>query len=314
VRKVTRQIYFYDINLQKYNEENGFEVSKKFGEDLKYIFNKFNDLPFDKGKLNYSRYLKKANGTYDFIEIDEITDNVIKGKLINVDDSGLTYYEEQGMITLLKETLSESASVAEISHFIICLDSQIMAFEYNAKSSRAPSLANYIKEKLKMEYYIEFKNLINKNKKILFNSITHVKEFEFTTSSKLLLSSKATKDGFFCAADAALALTNNETDVEQTITIKVKPKRITKKNKQPYYDAEKLKKSINEMNFGIDEPEKYFKLDIVGVNELNEKIAVNYTNDLITSSIILGPNEKYSSDFYEKIEEAYNKVYNKYIR
>lgn len=314
MRKIKRQIYFYDINLQKCNKENGFEVSKNYAEDLKHIFNKFSNLPFDKGNLNYSMYSKKANGTYDFIQVDEITDKTIKGKLINIDDSGLTYYEEQGKLKLLKETLSELASVAEISHFIIYLDSHIMAFEYNAKSSHAPSLANYIKEKMGMEYYIEFKNLINRNKKRLFNSITHVREFEFSTSSKLLLSSRAAKDGFFGAADAALALTNNETDVEQTITIKVKPKRITKKNKQPYYDAEKLKKSINEMNFGIDEPEKYFKLDIVGVNELNEKIAVNYTNDLITSGISLEPNETKSTDFYKKIEEAYNKVYNKYVR
>lgn len=132
-------------------------------------------------------------------------------------------------------------------------------------------------------------------------------------SSKLLLANQASKSGFFSAADATLALTNNETDVEQIITIKMKPKRVTKKNNNPYYDAEKLKNSINEMKFEVDNPENYFKLDIVGYNELNEKIAVNYTNEFITSGIILDQNKTESSDFFEKIDEAYKKITNKYL-
>lgn len=313
MRKITRQIYFYEINLQKLDREKGFLLSQNYKEDLKDIFNKISVFPFDKTNLDYSMYLKKSNGTYDFIEIDEITDDVIKGKLINIDDSGLTYYEEQGKVRSLKERLPELASVAQISHFIIYLESNIMAFEYNVKSSHAPSLANYIREKLKMEYYIEFKNLVNRNKKKLFNSITKVKSFEFMASSKLLLANQASKSGFFSAADATLALTNNETDVEQIITIKMKPKRVTKKNVNPYYDAEKLKNSINEMNFEVDNPENYFKLDIVGYNELNEKIAVNYTNEFITTCIVLDPNKIESLDFFEKIDEAYKKITNKYL-
>lgn len=315
MRKIKRQIYFYDIELQTYDKEtNSYVLSKDFKKDIQELFCSFDKMPFDKEHLDYSMYLKKANGTYDFVEIDTINDNYIEGKLINADDSGLTRYEENGKIKFLKDTISSTASIAEISHFVIFLDMKVMAFEYNAKSSHSPSLANYIKTKLKMKYWIEFKNLLNKNKQKKFNSLQQIKSFKFTTSSKFLLSEKASNKGFFKAASAALDLTKRTTDVEQTITIEIKPNRITKKNKQPYYDAEELKNSINELKMEDEDTEKYFKLDIVGINELNEQIAVNYSRDILTTGITLEPDQIESENFYEKIKEAYNNIYNKYIK
>ena len=192
MRKIKRQIYFYDIELQTYDKEtNSYVLSKDFKKDIQELFCSFDKMPFDKEHLDYSMYLKKANGTYDFVEIDTINDNYIEGKLINADDSGLTRYEENGKIKFLKDTISSTASIAEISHFVIFLDMKVMAFEYNAKSSHSPSLANYIKTKLKMKYWIEFKNLLNKNKQKKFNSLQQIKSFKFTTSSKFLLNEKA---------------------------------------------------------------------------------------------------------------------------
>ncbi len=315
MRKIKRQIYFYDIELQTYDKEtNSYVLSKDFKKDIQELFCSFDKMPFDKEHLDYSMYLKKANGTYDFVEIDTINDNYIEGKLINADDSGLTRYEENGKIKFLKDTISSTASIAEISHFVIFLDMKVMAFEYNAKSSHSPSLANYIKTKLKMKYWIEFKNLLNKNKQKKFDSLQQIKSFKFTTSSKFLLSEKASNKGFFKAASAALDLTKRTTDVEQTITIEIKPNRITKENKQPYYDAEELKNSINELKIEDEDTEKYFKLDIVGINELNEQIAVNYSRDILTTGITLEPDQIESENFYEKIKEAYTNIYNKYIK
>ncbi len=315
MRKIKRQIYFYDIELQTYDKEtSSYVLSKDFKKDIQELFCSFDKMPFDKEHLDYSMYLKKANGTYDFVEIDTINDNYIEGKLINADDSGLTRYEENGKIKFLKDTISSTASIAEISHFVIFLDMKVMAFEYNAKSSHSPSLANYIKTKLKMKYWIEFKNLLNKNKQKKFNSLQQIKSFKFTTSSKFLLSEKASNKGFFKAASAALDLTKRTTDVEQTITIEIKPNRITKENKQPYYDAEELKNSINELKIEDEDTEKYFKLDMVGINELNEQIAVNYSRDILTTGITLEPDQIESENFYEKIKEAYTNIYNKYIK
>lgn len=315
MRKIKRQIYFYDIELQTYDKEtNSYVLSKDFKKDIQELFCSFDKMPFDKEHLDYSMYLKKANGTYDFVEIDTINDNYIEGKLINADDSGLTRYEENGKIKFLKDTISSTASIAEISHFVIFLDMKVMAFEYNAKSSHSPSLANYIKTKLKMKYWIEFKNLLNKNKQKKFDSLQQIKSFKFTTSSKFLLSEKASNKGFFKAASAALDLTKRTTDVEQTITIEIKANRITKENKQPYYDAEELKNSINELKIEDEDTEKYFKLDIVGINELNEQIAVNYSRDILTTGITLEPDQIESENFYEKIKEAYTNIYNKYIK
>lgn len=315
MRKIKRQIYFYDIELQTYDKEkNFFLLSKDFKKDIQELFCSFEKLPFDKEHLDYSMYLKKANGTYDFVEIDTINDNYIEGKLINADDTGLTRYEENGKIKFLKDTISSTASIAEVSHFVIFLDMKIMAFEYNAKSSHSPSLANYIKTKLELKYWIEFKNLLNKNKQKKFNSLQQVRSFKFTTSSKFLLSEQASNKGFFKAASAALDLTKRTTDVEQTITIEIKPNRITKESKQPYYDAEELKNSINELKIEDEDTEKYFKLDIVGINELNEQISVNYSKDILTTEITLEPDQIESENFYEKIKEAYTNIYNKYIK
>lgn len=276
---------------------------------MKNLFNGFKKLPFDKENLDYSMYLRKINGTYDFVKIDTINDTYIEGKLINTDDSGLTYYEENGEIKFLKDTISKSASIAEISHFVFFLDTGILAFEYNAKSSHSRSLSNYIKTKMGNDYLIEFENLLNKNREKRFNSIKQVKSFKFSTSSKYLLSSDASNKGFFKAASAALDLIKGNTDAEQTIKIEIRPKRITKKNKQPYYDAEELKASINELN----NPDGNFKLDIIGINELNEQIVINYSNDILTQRITLKSTEIESKKFYNKIEELYNKVYKKYI-
>ena len=176
MRNIERQIYFYEVKLEKYyKEENKIAISDNYKEDMKNLFSKFDKFPFDKNNIDYSRYLKKNNGTYDFIKVDNITDQYIEGKLINSDDSGLTYYEINGEIKFLKDTITKSASIAEISHFIIFLDSKIMAFEYNAKSSHSPSLANYINTKLNGEYDIRFLNLKIQQKRILFSRMKFTK-------------------------------------------------------------------------------------------------------------------------------------------
>lgn len=314
MRKIKRQIYFYDIELQKYIEDNNtFINSKDFKKDITELFKSFENIPFDKNNLDYSMYLKKNNGTYDFVKIDNIDENYIEGKLINSDDSGLTQYEENGEIKFLKDTISSTASIAEVSHFVIFLSTHILAFEYNAKSSHSPSLANYIKTKLDFKYMIEFKNLLKGTSDKKFNSLKQIKSFKFSTSSKFLSRQDASNKGFFKAASAVLDLTQGRTDVEQNITIEVKPKRITKENKQPYYDAEELKNSINELKLSEGNPEQYFKLDIVGINELEEQISLNYSNDILTKEINLEPNEIESKNFYSKIKSAYNNVYTNYI-
>ena len=57
MRKINRQIYFYEVELQKYSkEENSYLISKNYKEDMKELFGKFKDLPFDKENLNISGF------------------------------------------------------------------------------------------------------------------------------------------------------------------------------------------------------------------------------------------------------------------
>ena len=160
MRKIVRNIYYYEIELKVF-KDGDMKISDDFENDCKKMFLSFNDLVFDKNDFTKSKYLKKQNGTYDFIHIDSMDDECITGKLINCDDSGLTYYEKDGEIQFIREVLQEKM-VAEVSHFIIFFKERILAFEYNAKSSHAPSLANYIITKNEF-YNIKFMNLLNKN-------------------------------------------------------------------------------------------------------------------------------------------------------
>ena len=106
MKKINRQVYFYEVDLQKFNSENkSFEKSENYVEDLKNIFSKFDVLSADKENLQQSIYCQKNNGTYDFIKVDNIDGNYIEGKLVNSDDNGLTYYEEKGEIKFLKEVI-----------------------------------------------------------------------------------------------------------------------------------------------------------------------------------------------------------------
>lgn len=314
MKKINRQVYFYEVELQKTNKEkNGdFEVVENYEEALKGIFLKLSILSADKDKTEQSMYYKKTNGTYDFIKIDNIDDEYIEGKLVNSDDKGLTYYEENGEIKFLRDVITEKASVAEVSHFIFFLKSKILVFEYNSKCSHAPSLANYINEKTQRNYFIHFKNLLNLNKKKRIESMLKIKSFTFTGSSKLFLTNEVNDGGLIGAMGSAFKLSNNETDVEQIITIAMRPKIVTKKHKNPYYDSTDLKKIIEKLEKTAKEEDKLYKLDLVGYNELNEMIVVNYTNDIVTGSIKIDYNESESKYIYEKLKEAYNKVYSKF--
>lgn len=107
MRNIYRQIYFYDTKLTIYDKDkNTYVAVPNYKEEITKLFKSFEQLKYDKINLQDSRYLPKANGTYDFIKIDEINADCIKGKLINSDDSGLQYYEENGELKFLKDVIT----------------------------------------------------------------------------------------------------------------------------------------------------------------------------------------------------------------
>lgn len=210
--------------------------------------------------------------------------------------------------------LQEIGSISEIAHFIVFLDTKIMAFEYNAKCSRAPSLKNYINTKYEGKYFLDLYNLQDKNRIEKFKKIDKIKKFNFTTSSKFLASQDASQaKGIFKAAFATLDLAQNDTDLEQIIKIEMSPVRKMKDSQNPYYDATLVKNSITEAS-NIENDQIPFKLDIVGYNELNEEIRVNYFKDIIVETIALKPEQVSSNNFYEKISNCYTKTYNRYVK
>lgn len=311
MRKLTRSIYFYKVNIAKYEKEpkNQFVESTDFKNDIKNIFDNLKILKYDKQNLEESLYERKYNGTYDFVTIEEIDDKHICGKLINTDDSGLTYYEKNGILKPLNK------NIAEVSHFYINLETQIMAFEYNSKCSHASSLSSYLCNKCKNLYRISFVNLQNKRTLERFNKIKHISKFEFKTSSKLLEINKAAKTNkLFIAVGATYDLTNNSSDVDQMITLKIKNKSLSKKQKKekqnPFFSAEQLKEDLASITNLTED--KDFLLDITGYSELNEKIRVNYFRDLITGSITI-EDDKSSATFYAKLKDCYFKTYKEYI-
>lgn len=311
MRKLIRSIYFYEVNVLKYEKEpnNQYIDSTDFTNDITNIFNNLKILNYDKQNLSQSLYEKKYNGTYDFVAIEEIDDKHICGKLINTDDSGLTYYEKNGVLKPLNE------NIAEVSHFYIDLETHIMAFEYNSKCSHASSLSNYLCIKNKNLYRITFVNLQNKKTLDRFNKINMISKFEFKASSKLLELNKSAKNNkLFLAVGATYDLTNNTSDIEQMITLKIRNKALNKKQRKekqnPYFSAEQLKHDLSNITDLTED--KAFQLDITGYSELNEKIRVNYFQDLITGSITI-EDDRASSVFYKKLKECYFKTYQEYI-
>lgn len=319
MRKLSRNVYFYEVGLSKYEQEsnNTYVETNNFSEDMKNLFSGLEELDCDKQNLENSLYEKKASGTYDFVIIDKIDEHYIYGKLINSDDSGLTYFEENGVIKPLSEKLDNNISIAEISHFCINLDTKIMAFEYNAKCSHASSLSNYLYKKWKQLFRISFMNLQNKETLRRFNKIKRIAKFEFKASSKLLeLNNISSSNKLFLALNATYGLSNNSSEIGQLITLKMQNQTLTKKQKKegktPYFDAQQLKNDISDIT-NLTEDTKEFKLDIVGLSELNEKIRVNYFKDLITSNISLD-SDLSSEAFYKKLTECYLKTYQEYIK
>ena len=132
---------------------------------------------------------------------------------------------------------------------------------------------------------------------------------------------KTLTKGPFKAATAALEIIDDANDMEQQITIIVAPKhRITKENKNPYYNADEFKEEIKKANnLSIDNIQNEnniknaFELDITGMTEFNEQVRVNYTNDIIISKIKLDSTDIESKTFYEKMKENYIKIKGEYI-
>lgn len=243
--------------------------------------------------------------------IEEKDEKHICGKLINTDDSGLTYYEEKGELKPLNKV-----NLAEISHFYIDLENELMAFEYNSKCSHASSLASYFCCKSKGMYMVSLVNLQSKETLNRFNRISKISSFEFETSTVLLNSNKASQNNkLFIALRTTAQLANKNNQNNQIITLKIKDIPVRKKERElgrkPYFSAEQIKEDLTEIT-SLTEDQK-FKLDIVGYSELNEKIRVNYFRDLIIGSIILEKDDTSSSTIYEKIKECYLKTYREYI-
>lgn len=320
MRRIERQIYYYEVVLEKYDKEkNSFPISNDYKNDLKDLFLKFEKLPFDKKNIDFSRYLKKNNGTYDFVKIDNITDKYIEGKIINSDDSGLTYYEINGEVKFIKDKLQDSASIAEIAHFVIYLDTKIMCFEYNAKASHSPSLSNYINEKSEGNYRISLKNLQSKNKEEKIKALEKLKKVRFSTSGKLLDLKNARENKIISALSSTLSSLKTVTYEDYKISIEIQPINSRKKGLS-FLDAKEIKETLNKVKEAAMknsenklEEESYFEFDVEGFNDLNEQIVVNYTRDFIKSKITLDPTQITSEKFYEKINEGYNKIYKKYI-
>ena len=194
-----------------------------------------------------------------------------------------------------------------------------MAFEYNAKCSRAPSLKNYINTKYEGKYFIELYNLQDKNRIEKFKKIDKIKKFNFTTSSRFLSTQDASQaKGIFKAAFATLDLTQNDTDLEQVIKIEMSPVRKKKGSEYPYYDATIIKNSIMESS-SIENDQIPFKLDIVGYNELNEEIRVNYFKDIIVETISLKSDQVSSENFYNPLimlvnNASFSNIYSLFIK
>lgn len=166
VSNIKRKFYFYNIEA-KYADlsSNIVRLYKNPENALIKTFEGFQRLKYSNNRYT-KEYLFHQNrdGNYVYVITDEINEDYIKFQLLLCRDKLLPFIEEGGKLTPLTVLLSGgNKKLAEISHGVIFLKSNILALEYNFAGAKRNDLAEYIDNKtvstLMANTY--FSNLLN---------------------------------------------------------------------------------------------------------------------------------------------------------
>lgn len=161
---VKRKFYYYSIETRHIDKTTNIaNPCNDPSQSLIKVFEGFKNLKYS-NNIFTERYIFHQNrdGNYIYVTVDEVNKKYIKFQLLLCRDNLFPYIEENGKLTPLSTLLSGgNKKLAEVSHGIIFLESNILALEYNFAGAKRNDLAEYIDAKSNYFVATNFPNLLN---------------------------------------------------------------------------------------------------------------------------------------------------------
>lgn len=304
-----KEIYYYKPILQQYDKEyQGFKNVENVSEELKRIFKEIKEMSLNRNDEN-NVYIQRDANTYNYIVVYFDNNNYIYGMLIRSSNDVYPSIEQEGNIIPLKNKLPPNSNLANITHFVIFLDENVIGIEYNNVGARPTSVANYITEKFYGKYRMELVESVNSTALKKLEKTDRVKELDIRLDISSIVEEQAKEGDLFQALDATKQIAKDcFSDDKLTISIKIKSKygfKITNQIK------ESLKKLGLSRKAEQDQKVKNEKIKIKSFSEEKENFDFDLVRQIIKApkvSININENNMIDAeDMFEKIISNYDK-------
>ena len=294
-----KEIYFYRICLQKYISGEDFKIVEDLPTELVNVFNAIKSLSRDHLSEN-NMYMDIDSKKYYYMDIDDITSDFIRGRIISSSSDVYPSIENSGNLSSLQDKLPRDSKLADITHFVVFINKGIIGVEYNNKGARPTTIAKYVTTKLLSKYYMSFVNIINKSTEDKLKSIKKVKSLEIKIDKSSIVSNNVVEGELFSAFDNAEKMAKNVLqDDNLMITINIQ-------SKKGFNISEQLKKGLlvfkkeNELIKRNSE-----KIVIKGISEDDENLNFDLVRQVIKTpkiSVLVNENNEINTDdIYTKI-------------
>ncbi len=145
--KTTRNFYYYDISLMKYNSDELIHI-KNQTETFYKIFKQIEHKQKEIGKGNIKSdeiVISINNGDKIYIIVDKNQKDLpIKFRLVLCRADALPLVENKGLLKFLTDYLPKDFTLAEITHCVIFPQYNIMGAEYNFSGARPTAIKTYL--------------------------------------------------------------------------------------------------------------------------------------------------------------------------
>ena len=300
-----KEIYFYRICLQKFVSGGDFKNVEDLSTELVNVFEIIKNLSRDHS-LENNIYMDIDSKKYYYMDIEDITTDFIRGKIISSSSDIYPSIENSGNLSSLQDKLPKGSKLADITHFVVFIKKGIIGVEYNNKGVRPTTIAKYVTTKLLPKYYMSFVNIVNKSTVDKLKEIKKVKSLEIKLDKSSIVSNNVVGGELFSAFDNAEKMAKNVLqDDNLMITINLQ-------SKKGFYISEQLK---NWLMFFKKENETIKrnseKIVIKGISEDDENLNFDLVKQVIKAPkiavLVNKNNEINSDDIYTKIIALCNK-------
>ena len=253
-------------------------------------------------------YIQRDANTYNYILVYFDNNNYIYGMLIRSSNDVYPSIEQEGNIIPLKNKLPPNSNLANITHFVIFLDENVIGIEYNNVGARPTSVANYITEKFHGKYRMELVESVNFTALQKLEKTDRVKELDIRLDNSSIVKERANEGELFQALDATKQLAKDSfSDDKLTISIKIK-------SKYGFKITNKMKENLKKLSLGRkverNQKENREKIKIKSFSEEKENFDFDLVRQAIKApkvSVNINENNMIDAeDMFEKIISNYD--------